>query len=785
MPQSVLNREDALRHLYAQGAHLFGFAVYRDPDNLDQKSYHFPEEWQKVRDPLDRVLAAKHVGLKPGSLGVIVPDVDVKGMPASARESACAVRVGLVQDWAGRTPLVVRTPGGGAHLFYREDVARPKRNVAGVLDDAKLEVFGHTGFVELYDPVGLAGILDDLPVFEGDMDERPGFSVSGAKAGAGVLNGRGRAEGDRANGAFARARCAAERDASVSQIASAVTRAVKDAVAAGHSVEEALAQATRGLVYGASDRPESAPPPPDLPAVPVGGPETAPCAEEGAGDGPPPVPAGETAQEPSVGVAAGSAEEMEAWLAESRPADMPLPEIPSAPPGEPMHRSREPSDPFALAHAWASSTEGTWRCALSAAGRPSWHCYTGERGWQRVPLPYTWNRLRSYAREHYHRVTKEGKEHDPVAGTVNQVVKQAEEAARAFEGVVIDLGAMDADPFVTGLPEGVVDARKRSVEPIGPTYLVTRSARAMPGKWDRSRWLETLRYHVPDGQEQAWLGCYLGRAFVGGRDRVGLFAPGAKYCGKTTVAEAVRHAFGDYGVAASPEILMATGRGGDFTVQSGRAKLRGSRLVTMGEVQGGAVLDAAAIKCLISDDQVTGRLQGQDTVSFAPTWSIFFHMNDFPHLDYRDDAAWSRVVVLPFGVERPVESRDEAYTRILQQPEEAAAIVGWLLYHAWLWAEHGMPPQSVAMREAKQACRDASTPALSRFIAEHGRVVPDAKTWFADFRRAYVGWCRDQGEPMSESTQSLTKHLASLDGVQIADTAGRRRAIYGLTLVDQ
>ena len=76
-----------------------------------------------------------------------------------------------------------------------------------------------------------------------------------AKAGALNLSGeakrgRGRAEGDRNQGAFVRARMAAKNDPDPGP---AIEAAARDAAAGGLSVDEAAA-AMRGAIYGAADR---------------------------------------------------------------------------------------------------------------------------------------------------------------------------------------------------------------------------------------------------------------------------------------------------------------------------------------------------------------------------------------------------------------------------------------------------------------------------------------------------------------------------------------------------
>ena len=136
-------RTESLKTLYASGAHLFAFDVDRSGP---KKIYNMPRDWQNTRSTLGEVLEAKHVGLIPASIGVIVADIDMK-FGGSIGE-----KIEAVEKWAGKTPTIIRTPGGGAHMFYKQDEARGKVLVGGILPNGeKLEIFGKTGFVELHD----------------------------------------------------------------------------------------------------------------------------------------------------------------------------------------------------------------------------------------------------------------------------------------------------------------------------------------------------------------------------------------------------------------------------------------------------------------------------------------------------------------------------------------------------------------------------------------------------------------------------------------------------------
>ena len=406
------------------------------------------------------------------------------------------------------------------------------------------------------------------------------------------------------------------------------------------------------------------------------------------------------------------------------------------------------------------------------------------------------NEIKNHGREHFFtyvegRGGKEGQlVENPHAGSNNSIAKPAEESARALEGVALAPGIMDADPFKTGLPGGkVIEARSREIVQSDVRQMVAKQAGAEPGPWEGREIDKMTQFHAPCPLERMWLGCYIGRALLGGRDREGLFIPGEKWTAKTTFIEAVRSAFGDdYAMAVDVDTLIKRpGKGGGsvHTQDSTKAQMIGKRLLTLNESEEGSALNARAVKQLISDDRITGRLMsGGNTVQVDPTWSFLFGFNweDFPTLDPNDDAAWDRIVVLPFDVPLSPEKRISGFLRVLQQPEELSATVGWILHHGWLWADHGMPPKSRRMVDAARRMREASVPPFERFLREHTK--PGPGMLFSDLRRSFSAWCRDQGDPMDLSAKAMAVYLRKRAGTTVKEAGGRRLMVYGIELED-
>ena len=731
-----MDRTGALQTLHGRGAHLIAFHVERDGQDPRRKAYRLPKAWQERRSALDEVLAARHVGLIAGSLGLSCVDIDVKdGQDAPSRQRLGIERHAQVTRTLGETPAVERTPTGGLHCYYRWP--RPHGKVHLDIEGRRIEVFGSTGFIELFDPVRLLEHLDALPTMrDGPVAATPRETWVG---------GRGRIEGDRHNGVFARARMAAKHDPDP---VPAIASAIADGIAAGYSPWDATKTALDAARYGTHDRVPDPVPELEPEALPSNTPQKAP---------------------ESV---------LKAWRAQESPQAMPEVFVPETVSQTPLARYEQPVDAWELAHHWAGEMEGRWRC-VSEGDKVSWLVFEDGAGWRAVPKVFTLNAIRLHGRMHFWTATKDGKTRNPHAGSTN-IVKTVEETARALDTVALAPDAMDADPWLTGLPGGrVIDARAGSVVKMEMRHLVRMRMAAAPdlgpGLLER-----VVAFHLPDPLEQAFFWCYLGRAFIGGHHREALLVPGDAFTAKSTVLEALAHAFHDYAKVTDAATLLGTG-GSVHTQEATRAQMAGKRLVVLSEA-GGETLSTKAFKQLVSDESIVGRLMGGgNPVEVKPTWSFVYGFNweDAPVLDPSDDAAWSRIVVLPFLHPVPERERRPGLVRELCTPAESARTVGMLLRCGLEWAQRGMPPQSPRMAAARERMRRLAMPPVARFVSERMVHDPDGRLWLSEVREGFERWRRSQGEP-GVSAKAMAKELRGLPGVDVGEMKARRLAVLGL-----
>ena len=672
-------RAAALEELYRRGAHLFAFSVTRNPDDPDDKQYVMPDGWQKDRQPIAQVLEGPNVGLIAGSLGLSIPDVDTKGCGTLAeRQKVGNAGAEAVMRWAGHTPYIQRTPSRGAHLFYKAEKPHGKRVVPVPGIKGNVEIFGTTGFVELYDPERLLKMLDKLPVFPSALLEpqaAPTPKGGGGKPARGNSGkGRGRTEGDRNAGTFARARCAAENDADPGP---AIAQAVRDACAAGLPRLEAVTAAENGAMAGFKTR-----------------------------------------LKPGASVPVQAAKE------EEPVPDCPVPEVAGyAPPMpgvfEPSEDvGRDPTDqkwvytPRLLAEKFALTERD---CHVYAKGETRGRWLVWRRGWKPDPGASMAREDMSLLGERvYH--TKDDKDGpaspsnlapNHIAGGQAKLANDALSYVPAYRGMSFLESEFDRDPCLLGLPQGkCFDLRLGKVRDAHPQDRLTLATPVLPVLVQSAFIVRLVDYLAPDGDTREALRRGIGSMLWGIPMLKALFfIPGKRNAGKSLFLELLKAALGPY--AGTMQASTFTTRARGFDVDNANALLRGTRLVTVSEIAANQVLDPVRLNAVSGSDTLVSRKIGRDMLATPPSHSMLLAFNDLPKVDVHSgpeaaQALFERVRVIRFAKALPKDLAREGYQHALQDKAELGATLHWLLECALAFKQHGEAPISGFMRNAAE-----------------------------------------------------------------------------------
>ena len=181
-----------------------------------------------------------------------------------------------------------------------------------------------------------------------------------------------------------------------------------------------------------------------------------------------------------------------------------------------------------------------------------------------------------------------------------------------------------------------------------PGMLLTRKLGAAPDQ-------DAEKMDYWKGLVQDWTGCkdsavclqsVIGLGLFGRatEHKIVLFMEGQTNTGKTTFAEVVKAAFGDYGIAADETFSAYNNR--EKHLRQG--SLHGKRLALIPDLGPGQKLDASMLKNVSGGDSLTGRKLNRDTFQFKPQCLILGASNDLPAPGTVDAAIKDRWKVIPF-----------------------------------------------------------------------------------------------------------------------------------------
>lgn len=335
-------------------------------------------------------------------------------------------------------------------------------------------------------------------------------------------------------------------------------------------------------------------------------------------------------------------------------------------------------------------------------------------------------------------------------------VSGVERLARTDQRIVLLPEHLDADPWALNTQSGLVDLRTGLIRPHDPQVLCTRIANAeLDPAQGADLWAEFLTGIT---QGDAELAEYLQR--VAGYCATGvtiedvlvyLFGIGAN--GKSSFAEAIAYALGDYARIFPSEVLMES-KGERHPTDL--AQFLGVRFALTSEPSSSATWNDSRIKSLTGDATISARFMRGDFFEFARTHKTIVVGNHMPRLADVTHAIRRRVQMVPFrAVFEPVPGPG---IRERLKAEAGGAILAWIVTGAAEWQANGTaPPQTVRDLTAEYL---TDQDLIGQWLDERCDRDPHTRERSSDLHRSYVVWCEAQGE-RAKSNKALAAHLRS------------------------
>jgi len=345
--------------------------------------------------------------------------------------------------------------------------------------------------------------------------------------------------------------------------------------------------------------------------------------------------------------------------------------------------------------------------------------------------------------------------------------------ARGVDGIVLDHEKLDADGWLLGCENGVVELSTGTLRPAKPADLMTmRCPVAFDPDAEAPRWTLALEEWFPDPEVRAYVQRVAGSSLVGAqRDHVFVIHYGLGGNGKGTFTRALQRVLGPYSIEIHLTLLLDTKYKEHDTV---KADLFRSRLAIAVETDRRVKLAEASVKNLTGGDRIRARRMREDPWSFDPTHSLWLQTNHLPAISGRDGGIWRRIRVVKW--ERTFSDREQDRDLDGTLAAEAPGILRWLVEGCLQWQEHGLAEPEAVIRETMAYRR--SEDVLSRFQADMGLVFdPDLEMQAQELQDLLTEWAAAEGidPPSAEIGDWLHEHGCRQKRKRFTDEHGKRR----------
>lgn len=391
----------------------------------------------------------------------------------------------------------------------------------------------------------------------------------------------------------------------------------------------------------------------------------------------------------------GTTEDLIAWAkpkATPYAAPQDSPPEPPAPPDDPPPSEDEDDDealPAAMsedmmADRFAERYGATWRYV-----RPwgSWYEWRGD-GWYRDDtakidhLAVLHTRQANYWPEAA-AITPDGKRRISSKRTAGSI----RDIALSDRRIAATVNQWDTDPWLMGVPNGVVDLRTGKHATARPEDYITKRALVAPEPGEMPIWCQFLdTVTAGDADLIAFLQRWAGYCLTGEtREQCLAFLYGTGQNGKGVFIRTLANILGDYAVASDADVFMEADHARHSTEM---ARLRGARLVTVDETDSSKRWNEKRIKRITGGGKIEARFMRQDDFEFVPQFKLLIAGNHKPQLRGVGKAIQRRIHLVPFTVTIPDSERDDKLVQKLEA--EYPQILQWMIDGCATWTETGL-----------------------------------------------------------------------------------------------
>jgi putative DNA primase/helicase len=321
-------------------------------------------------------------------------------------------------------------------------------------------------------------------------------------------------------------------------------------------------------------------------------------------------------------------------------------------------------------------------------------------------------------------------------------IRGAINVAKSEKGIAVHETEIDADPWMLGVRNGVVNLKTGEFREMRREDYITKFAGTdfVPGA-QCPNWLAFLDMIMGGDVERiAYLQRFTGYMLTGtAQEEAVLLLFGVGRNGKTTFREVVAEVSGSYALTCSSGLLIE--RKQSEAASPEVASLKGVRLAAVNETEEDGILKEERLKFLASNETITARYLYGNTFTFRPTHKLVITTNHKPVVRGGDLGIWRRLHPLRFGVTIP-EDKVEADFRERRLKPEMAGILNWALEGLVAYLKDGLKaPRAV---EAERNAYRKEMDLIGRWIEDQCEDAAGAETGATDLYKAYAKWSEEE-----------------------------------------
>ncbi|UJX40361.1 DNA primase [Desulfovibrio sp. JY] len=335
--------------------------------------------------------------------------------------------------------------------------------------------------------------------------------------------------------------------------------------------------------------------------------------------------------------------------------------------------------------------------------------------------------------------------------------------------LLVSMKEFDADPYLFGVANGVIDLRTGEFRQARPSDRIKRTCNVTWEGIDAAcpRWEAFVKEIVG---EDADVAAFLQRVFgyaITGQSSEPLFVVlnGEGRNGKTVMVETLGRVCGDYMAPIPAELLLDQGQARDAdkptpTIMS----LNGLRVAYATESEENRRFSIARVKWLSGDDRLTGRYMWENNpTSFYPTHTLFLLTNHRPHAGAHEYAFWDRLRLVDFPfryVDNPKAENERQRDKTLGdhfERHELPGILAWLVKGCLAWQRDGISPPSSVLAATEEYQREEDH--LQDFVEECLITTEGARVTATEIYDLYTRWYMKNRGKYVPTMNTFGKHL--------------------------